>query len=354
MSKPEAAGAKSLEEILASIRKSLSGEGRAASKEVKPQPETAASPGKTGEDDGLLSARLAGALNGPANGAAHDDDFSDLLAPNAKETSPAARSAPRPADARDAMDALWFLRQPAGETENGDGAQPPSTLPQRREEAPPPTAPISPPRMEEVKLSRPEVLRASLPPLFGADGEHVPPARMPAPELREPQAAVGPATTSPAAKPPHAEPKPDLNSLLTARTQPVMLRTEDAAESAKAAPFVEPDPRLAPASEPVSNAKPTVETKPINGAAVVMPVAATATIEATASPETVTAKPATPASSTAAPVPPVVRTLEQVIGELLEPVIRQWLDANLPRMVEEVVRKEVARAIAAERNAPKV
>jgi hypothetical protein len=45
MSKPEAAGAKSLEEILASIRKSLSGEGRAASKEVKPQPETAASPG---------------------------------------------------------------------------------------------------------------------------------------------------------------------------------------------------------------------------------------------------------------------------------------------------------------------
>ena len=43
------------------------------------------------------------------------------------------------------------------------------------------------------------------------------------------------------------------------------------------------------------------------------------------------------------------RTLEQVIGELLEPVIRQWLEANLPRLVEELVRKEVARAIAVER-----
>ena len=48
------------------------------------------------------------------------------------------------------------------------------------------------------------------------------------------------------------------------------------------------------------------------------------------------------------------RTLEQVIGELLEPVIRQWLETNLPRMVEEVVREEVARAIAAERSTPKV
>ena len=48
------------------------------------------------------------------------------------------------------------------------------------------------------------------------------------------------------------------------------------------------------------------------------------------------------------------RTLEQVVGELLEPVIRQWLETNLPRLVEKVVREEVARAIAAERGAPKV
>ena len=41
---------------------------------------------------------------------------------------------------------------------------------------------------------------------------------------------------------------------------------------------------------------------------------------------------------------------EQVVGELLEPVIRQWLDSNLPRLVEKAVREEVARAMAAERD----
>jgi cell pole-organizing protein PopZ len=52
-------------------------------------------------------------------------------------------------------------------------------------------------------------------------------------------------------------------------------------------------------------------------------------------------------------VMPPARTLEQVVGELLEPVIRHWLENNLPRMVEKVVREEVARAIAADRVAPK-
>jgi hypothetical protein len=64
-----------------------------------------------------------------------------------------------------------------------------------------------------------------------------------------------------------------------------------------------------------------------------------------------------PAATKPAPAPEApaaARTLEQVIGELLEPVIRQWLEANLPRMVGDVVREEVARAMAAERNAPKV
>ena len=60
-----------------------------------------------------------------------------------------------------------------------------------------------------------------------------------------------------------------------------------------------------------------------------------------------TTKPAQPAD------PAQARTLEQVIGELLEPVIRHWLEANLPRMVEKVVRDEVARALAAEHPAPK-
>src|SRR3954454_20143975 len=93
MSKPDAAGAKSLEEILASIRKSLSGDGGDASggprsgapKQTQAAPEASPAAERTDDDDGLLSTRLAGALNGPVNGAAHDDDFADLLAPDSKK-----------------------------------------------------------------------------------------------------------------------------------------------------------------------------------------------------------------------------------------------------------------------------
>jgi cell pole-organizing protein PopZ len=42
-----------------------------------------------------------------------------------------------------------------------------------------------------------------------------------------------------------------------------------------------------------------------------------------------------------------------VVGQLLEPVIRQWLHSNLPRLIEKAVREEVMRALAAERDAAK-
>ena len=66
-----------------------------------------------------------------------------------------------------------------------------------------------------------------------------------------------------------------------------------------------------------------------------------------------------PADSAPAPSPEPVgalptRALEQVVGEMLEPVIRQWLQTNLPRLIEKAVREEVVRALAAERDAAKV
>jgi cell pole-organizing protein PopZ len=48
------------------------------------------------------------------------------------------------------------------------------------------------------------------------------------------------------------------------------------------------------------------------------------------------------------------QALEQVVAGLLEPVIRQWLQSNLPRLIEKAVREEVVRALAAERDAAKV
>jgi cell pole-organizing protein PopZ len=42
-------------------------------------------------------------------------------------------------------------------------------------------------------------------------------------------------------------------------------------------------------------------------------------------------------------LPPVGRTLEDLAGELLRPLLKAWLDANLPRIVEATVAEEVER-----------
>jgi uncharacterized protein len=48
----------------------------------------------------------------------------------------------------------------------------------------------------------------------------------------------------------------------------------------------------------------------------------------------------------AAAAPPAVegRTVEGLVAELLRPLLREWLDANLPHIVERAVAAEVARA----------
>lgn len=37
------------------------------------------------------------------------------------------------------------------------------------------------------------------------------------------------------------------------------------------------------------------------------------------------------------------RTLEDLVGDLLQPMLREWLDANLPAIVERQVRQEIER-----------
>lgn len=37
------------------------------------------------------------------------------------------------------------------------------------------------------------------------------------------------------------------------------------------------------------------------------------------------------------------RTLEDLVGELLRPMLKSWLDENLPRLVERLVRAEIER-----------
>jgi cell pole-organizing protein PopZ len=48
-------------------------------------------------------------------------------------------------------------------------------------------------------------------------------------------------------------------------------------------------------------------------------------------------------TAAAAPPPPAVNPLEQVVRDMLRPVLKDWLDQHLPAIVDEHVRREVAR-----------
>jgi cell pole-organizing protein PopZ len=38
-------------------------------------------------------------------------------------------------------------------------------------------------------------------------------------------------------------------------------------------------------------------------------------------------------------------TLEDIVRESLKPLLREWLDCNLPDLVERLVRKEIERLV---------
>ena len=44
---------------------------------------------------------------------------------------------------------------------------------------------------------------------------------------------------------------------------------------------------------------------------------------------------------------PLTRALETVVLDLLKPMLRQWLDENMPRLVAEALSEEVQRTRAA-------
>ena len=82
--------------------------------------------------------------------------------------------------------------------------------------------------------------------------------------------------------------------------------------------------------------------QPVNAAApVAEPILSATAAEATRGPlealSRLIVKPDVPGSD----------TLEGVVREMLRPMLREWLDANLPRMVEEMVQREIARITAA-------
>jgi uncharacterized protein len=292
MSKPDSAG-ESLESILASIRKSLAEQSTDALSEKAPAAaEAEARPRRPG-----LTQRLAGTPPDPRSAAAGavSDDLSDLLegppAPARRQTDAPGPGAAGPG------------RAPAAEpTEptaaDAGGEKDPLWFLTRREEPDPPPPAASEKTAETVEpaLTRPEVFRASLPPFFGSSAPAAtPPAPTPDP----------PARNAPAAMP---QPSPVTASAVKA-ADPALAHevTLVAAAAEQAAARL---PAAAPSPVPNGKAAPADE-------ALQLPSALLDTAHN--------------------------RALEAMVLDLLKPMLRQWLDENMPRLVAEALDDEVKR-----------
>jgi cell pole-organizing protein PopZ len=150
---------------------------------------------------------------------------------------------------------------------------------------------------------------------------------------------------------------------------------EGAEEAAAAAPEAAPEPEPAPvkAEEPPPPPEPVAVTPPPEPEPEPAPVAAaveedddelelTQKVETVGDLDVVEHEPAAPeapglvsqpaalaaasafgALSAAIGMPRTDRTLEDVVRELLQPLLKQWLDDNLPKIVQESVQAEVER-----------
>jgi hypothetical protein len=144
----------------------------------------------------------------------------------------------------------------------------------------------------------------------------------PAPEP-EPVAAFQPA---PEPEPEPAEDVLELTDRVTPQTETV--GDIEAYTEAEAAPEPEPEPPPPPPKKPAP--APTL-------------VAARDDDRLVGEPSASAAAAAFGQLSEAIAMPPAGRTLEDVVRELLRPLLKAWLDENLPRIVEAKVAEEVER-----------
>lgn len=155
----------------------------------------------------------------------------------------------------------------------------------------------------------------------------VPPSAHPsiAPVVKAPEPA--------AAKPADA-PKPEAGTKAEAKAAPTAAPTE-----AKKKPEASP-PARAPAPAVVPGPKPAAAAAPASKPAATAPAPAPkpAAPATAAAPKIETPAPA-PATKPAAPV--AAKTMDETVVELLRPLLREWLNSNMPRLIEPALKAEI-------------
>ena len=103
-------------------------------------------------------------------------------------------------------------------------------------------------------------------------------------------------------------------------------------------------PSAIKAAEPVaakSAAMPEVSPSPTSSAAVSKPLSGETPVARPSPAVSATVAPARPANASG-PTSASQRTMEETVVELLRPLLRQWLDANMPRILEKTLKAELA------------
>jgi uncharacterized protein len=311
-----------MEEILASIRKIIAEEPigtRPGPDRRSPPPEpkpsglhgeaNESSPGGLGFSD-AVSGRLAAALNAaPAVDA--DDDMADLV-----DNTPSLSGAPSPpgnsASGAKSPEAprspLWFLQRPAHSP-----VGPLFARQARRSTLEPGELPSAQPSQSDdaAKLDTRKT-EGERPRIGDSEATKLPNASDGFLAAKISEATIAPITrgAAPSATP-HSEVRPTLKSLSVA--------AETAGNNARAEVLSETKVGTGAAERRSETASATA----VTGASAVVAAAG----GASGSP-----------SQTSQP-----RTLEDAVADLLRPMLKQWLDTNMPRIVEKALRVELAQ-----------
>jgi len=162
--------------------------------------------------------------------------------------------------------------------------------------------------------------------------------------------------------------EPTMEEILASIRRIISEDDAPAEEGAEAAPEAaaeepsEPEPAAEPEAEPVAAAAPEPEPEPaheeealeltdkVESLGDLDVVSTAAPAEPAPAPEALVSEPAAAIAATAfgalsaaIAMPKGDRTLEDVVRELLRPLLQQWLDQNLPGIVQQAVEAEVER-----------
>jgi uncharacterized protein len=361
MARPEAMSEPSMEEILASIRKIIAEEPGASPypgidrrRGPAPAPRTDTAPPPV-PSNGPAAGHAAAPPPAP-RASSLDDDLADLLdAPKAppagapQTPSAAAHTTTGGSNGHDETP-NWLLSRVAPQVT---------------------TPPMPPPRAPDLGAVRPtEALfapvKAAAPVAQKTEPVPVPPpaAKSEAPVAQSPPTAatvktVGnsgsplppfpvPATAKPVAPPP-LQPM----ATLYGREEPVKTPEPPAKPIEAASGMVKQPPAMAPLSVPDAKADikkveeapkmaaPPPAAKPVQVKAVQVkpPASVQSPVFTGALSEPVKSE------VSASTAPAGVQTMEDTVAELLRPMLRQWLDANMPRIVEKALRVEIAESL---------